>query len=65
MAVPAHDERDFEFAKKFNLEMIKVIESKELPYAGEGELVNSDEFNGLNSVVAQMKIVMMKLFLMK
>lgn len=60
MAVPAHDERDFEFAKKFNLEMIEVIKggdvSKEA-YTGEGILINSGEFNGLNSNLAKEKIV--------
>ncbi|MCQ2466330.1 MAG: leucine--tRNA ligase [Clostridia bacterium] len=53
MAVPAHDERDFEFATKFGLDIIRVVESKEgaadeLPYCEKkGVLVNSDEFNGL------------------
>ena len=60
MAVPAHDERDFEFAKKFNLEMIEVIKggdvSKEA-YTGEGILINSGEFNGLNSNLAKEKII--------
>ncbi|MBU0671326.1 leucine--tRNA ligase, partial [Patescibacteria group bacterium] len=49
MCVPAHDERDWEFAKKFNIEIIKVIEngqSDEECYIGEGKMVNSDEFNG-------------------
>jgi len=45
MAVPAHDERDFAFAKKFRLPIIRVIEGGELPYAGEGPLINSGEFN--------------------
>ena len=51
MAVPAHDERDYEFAKKFNLEIIEVVAggnvSKEA-YTGDGEHVNSDFLNGLN-----------------
>lgn len=53
MAVPAHDDRDFEFAKKFGLDIIRVVESEpgandELPYCEKkGVLVNSDEFNGL------------------
>ena len=50
MAVPAHDERDFEFAKKFNLEILKVIKSDEEFYSGTGEIINSDEFDGMDSV---------------
>ncbi len=55
MAVPAHDERDFEFAKKFDLDIIKVIEKPENMadddscYHGEGIMVNSGEFNGQKS----------------
>jgi len=49
MAVPAHDERDFEFAKKFDLEIVRVIDGGELPFIGEGTLVGSGEFNGLHS----------------
>lgn len=48
MAVPAHDERDFEFATKFNLPIIKVIEG--------GLLINSGEFTGLESIEARKKI---------
>ena len=54
MAVPAHDQRDFEFAKKFNLEIRQVIsaDSKEHSldkeaYAEEGVMINSGSFNGL------------------
>lgn len=48
MAVPAHDERDFEFAKKFNLKVTRVIESKDdLPYAGDGAMINSGFLNGI------------------
>ena len=50
MAVPAHDERDFEFAKKFNLPIIRVIEGGELPFVGQGQLVNSGIFSGKNSL---------------
>ncbi len=67
MAVPAHDERDFEFAKKFSLPIIEVIYSErgirdkngELKnvYTGEGTLINSDKFNGLYSEEAKEKIV--------
>jgi leucyl-tRNA synthetase len=55
MAVPAHDERDFAFAKKFGLPMIIVImggDDMEEPikeaYVGDGELVNSGKFSGTN-----------------
>lgn len=47
MAVPAHDERDYEFAKKFGLDIIPVIISEELPFIGNGEYINSDLINGL------------------
>lgn len=57
MAVPAHDERDFDFAKKYNLEVIYVIDSeKEIPHVLDGVLFNSGEFNGLNSLEAREKI---------
>ncbi len=61
MSVPAHDQRDFEFAKKYNLEIIVVImpEDEKLnsqimteAYAGEGILVNSGEFNGTKNTDA-------------
>ncbi|MFA5674920.1 MAG: leucine--tRNA ligase [Christensenellales bacterium] len=51
MAVPAHDERDFEFAQKYNLPIERVVKGKEddaLPYDGCGTLVNSEEFTGLS-----------------
>ena len=46
---PAHDERDFEFAKKYNLPIIKVIDCKDedLPYSGDGKIINSKFLNGL------------------
>ena len=50
MAVPAHDERDFEFANKFNLEILKVIKSDEEFYSGSGQIINSGEFNGIDSL---------------
>jgi leucyl-tRNA synthetase len=50
MAVPAHDERDFAFAKKYNLEIIEVvgggIDSSQ-PYIGPGKLINSGEWDGI------------------
>ncbi|HQJ76164.1 MAG TPA: leucine--tRNA ligase [Bacteroidota bacterium] len=64
MAVPAHDSRDFEFAKQFNLPIIEVISKTGKPsegelelYDGEGILINSGEFNGMNSDIAKRKIV--------
>lgn len=56
MAVPAHDERDFEFAKKFDLPVVRVIKSDEQFYAGHGELMNSGEFDGQNSAEAAAKM---------
>lgn len=66
MAVPAHDERDFEFAKKYNLP-IKMVICPNYPqktclvldeaYKGEGYLVNSGEFSGFPAVQAKEKIV--------
>ena len=48
MAVPAHDERDHEFAAVHGLEVRRVIEGgDELPYTGDGELVNSGRFDGV------------------
>ena len=55
MAVPAHDERDFHFAKKYNLNIEQVIEPidtktmnlEEAAYTDYGRLINSGEFNGL------------------
>jgi leucyl-tRNA synthetase len=57
MAVPAHDERDFEFATKFNLSIKKVIESAAVPFEDEGVLVNSGPFNGLTSEEGKKKII--------
>ncbi|WP_412031494.1 leucine--tRNA ligase [Metamycoplasma buccale] len=48
MCVPAHDERDYEFAKKFNLSIIPVIKSDKLPYLEDGIHINSDFANDLN-----------------
>ncbi|MDO4759377.1 MAG: leucine--tRNA ligase [Candidatus Saccharibacteria bacterium] len=63
MAVPAHDERDYAFAEKFNLPIKQVIESPEsskeqvLCYNGEGQLVNSGQFNGLATTDAREQIL--------
>lgn len=60
MAVPAHDERDHEFAKQFKLPIIEVITGgknvQQEAYTGEGKLTHSDEFDGLDSKTAQSKI---------
>ncbi len=58
MAVPAHDERDFEFANKFNLEIKEVISGKtdEEIFVGYGTLINSGEFDGMSSEDARVKI---------
>lgn len=60
MGVPAHDERDFDFAKKYNLEILQVVsysdeeinkkvKNKEIAYEGEGLLVNSGNFDGMDA----------------
>lgn len=53
MAVPAHDERDYEFAKKFDLDIIPVLEGGDIETAAfteDGPHINSDFLNGLNKV---------------
>ena len=61
MAVPAHDERDFAFAEKFNLPIVEVVEkpadTEEQVFHGEGILMNSGEFDGLMASDAREKIV--------
>ncbi len=50
MAVPAHDTRDYEFAKKFGIDIIEVIKGGDISkeaYTGDGEMVNSGELNGI------------------
>ena len=52
MAVPAHDDRDYDFAKKFGIDIIEVIKGGDIekePYIGDGEMVNSDFLNGYNN----------------
>ena len=57
MGVPAHDENDFEFAQKFNLEIIPVIETNQpLPFLDNGKHINSDLINGLSNPEAYNKI---------
>jgi leucyl-tRNA synthetase len=63
MSVPAHDERDFEFATKYDLPITQVIKptgpsvSQELPFCSEeGVLINSGEYDGLSCEEAQKKL---------
>ena len=52
MAVPAHDDRDYDFAKKFGIDIIEVIKGgniDEAAYAGDGEMVNYDFLNGIDN----------------
>src|SRR4030043_544009 len=62
MAVPTHDQRDFEFAKQYKLSLIVVIQPEDQTlnaetmteaYEGEGFLVNSGEFSGMGSIKAR------------
>jgi leucyl-tRNA synthetase len=66
MAVPGHDSRDYEFAKKFDLPVMRVIEGEEpevardgegLPYPGDGPMVNSGRFDGKGNRAAYEEIV--------
>ncbi|MCC5024076.1 MAG: leucine--tRNA ligase [Candidatus Synoicihabitans palmerolidicus] len=66
MAVPAHDERDFKFAQKYQIPVVQVIEPSdyssngvarpELPYVGDGALVHSEGYSGLHWSEAKKKI---------
>ncbi len=66
MAVPAHDERDYEFARKFDIPIVQVIEPADhsnnghgqppLPYTGEGNLIHSDGYSGLPWPEAKQRI---------
>ncbi len=52
MAVPAHDERDYDFAKKFGIDIIEVIKGGDITkeaYTGDGEMINSDFLNGITT----------------
>ena len=66
MGVPAHDQRDFEFAKKYNIPIKVVImppdedlspDTMEMAYEGHGMMVNSAQFNGLDSELGKKKII--------
>ena len=65
MAVPAHDQRDLDFAKKYDIQVLTVIKPENIDedflvdseaYSGEGIMINSDKFNGLNNDKAFDKI---------
>ena len=61
MAVPAHDERDYEFAKKYNLDIIPVIKGGNMEkeaYTGDGEMINSDFLNGYTNKKDSIKRMM-------
>ncbi len=52
MAVPAHDQRDYDFATKFNIPIIEVIEGGDInkeAYTGDGKMINSDILNGIDN----------------
>ena len=64
MAVPAHDTRDFEFAKKFNLPIIQVVDGKDVDLSKEaftdvstGKIINSEFLNGLDVSDAKKKVI--------
>lgn len=62
MGVAAHDARDYDFAKKYQIDIVRVIEDKngketDLPFCNYGKLVNSAEFSGMTSEEAKAKIV--------
>jgi len=57
MAVPGHDERDYDFAKAFDLEIRRVIDCGELPCTDDGPMVNSGRFDGLGNRAAYEQIV--------
>src|ERR1035437_864332 len=60
MAVPAHDERDFEFATQYSLPIVQVIEASDqattLPYTGDGKLIHSAAYTGLDWPEAKKRI---------
>ena len=61
MAVPAHDKRDYDFARSFKLKILPVIESKTLPFEGDGRHIHSEcegiSLNGLSNEKASQKII--------
>ncbi len=64
MAVPAHDQRDYDFAKKFGVDIIEVIKGGDISveaYPGDGEMVNSDFLNGLTDKKTSIAVMCEKL----
>jgi leucyl-tRNA synthetase len=60
MAVPAHDQRDFDFAKKYELPIVKVINDegdKTLPYVRDGRLMNSGKYDTVSSPTARPQMI--------
>tara|TARA_Y100001978_G_scaffold97595_1_gene87439 strand:+ start:2692 stop:5088 length:2397 start_codon:yes stop_codon:yes gene_type:complete len=62
MAVPGHDERDYEFAKKYNLKIVQVVDGPDVniekeSYGKDGTVINSDFLNGLSTKEAKTKII--------
>lgn len=57
MGVPAHDERDYLFAKEYQIPLKQVIESTELPFLDDGILCNSGDFNGIETSKAKWQII--------
>lgn len=60
MAVPAHDQRDYEFARKYNIPIIEVIKGGNIEkeaYTGDGEMINSGILNGINNKEEAIKVM--------
>lgn len=64
MAVPAHDQRDYDFAKKFGIDIIEVIKGGDISkeaYTGDGEMVNSDYLNGYTDKKSSIERILQEL----
>ena len=64
MAVPAHDQRDYDFAKAFGIDIIEVIKGGDIEkeaYTGDGEMVNSDFLNGLDNKKDSIRVMIDRL----
>ena len=64
MAVPAHDERDYDFARKFGIDIIPVIEGGDIEnaaYTGDGKMINSDFLNGIETKKEAIALMLEKL----
>lgn len=57
MSVPAHDERDYEFAKKFDLPVTPVLEAEEYPFVGDSKHIDSDFLDGLHNAEAKARMI--------